>query len=204
MKKLDFAVLKFVGAIVMLFSMTPMVIGQNVIPDVLYKSSFKDQMAFIEEKTRIYENYRAIREDMFQLIKKNSLDSINSLKNEISSLKLGSDSQSRTINSLKTSLESTGGQLEKMTRTKNSINLFGFEIKKGAYNSIMWLIITLLAIVIIAGFLSYKRNLVVTMHTKKDYEDLKKEFEAYRKASREAREKMSMAHFNELKRLRTG
>jgi uncharacterized membrane protein (DUF106 family) len=42
----------------------------------------------------------------------------------------------------------------------------------------------------------------VTAHTKKECEELKKEFEAYQKASREAREKMSMTHFNELKRLR--
>jgi hypothetical protein len=41
-------------------------------------------------------------------------------------------------------------------------------------------------------------------HLNKDLSDLKNEFEAYRKSAREAREKMSMEHFNEMKRLKGG
>jgi uncharacterized membrane-anchored protein YhcB (DUF1043 family) len=89
-----------------------------------------------------------------------------------------------------------------MTKTKNSISLMGIEINKLAYNAVMWIIIAVLAGILAVGFLVFKRNHVVTTHTKKEFEDLKREFEAYRKASREAREKMSMAHFNELKKLR--
>jgi hypothetical protein len=39
---------------------------QTTIPDVLTKNSLKEQMNYLEERTKIYENYRAIREDMFQ------------------------------------------------------------------------------------------------------------------------------------------
>ncbi len=77
----------------------------------------------------------------------------------------------------------------------------GIEVKT-ADNAVMWTIIAVLAGILAVGFLVFKRNHVVTTHTKKEIEDLKREFEAYRKASREAREKMSMAHFNELKKLR--
>jgi hypothetical protein len=38
--------------------------------------------------------------------------------------------------------------------------------------------------------------------TKKEFQDLKVEFEAYRKTSREAREKLTMDHFNEIKKLK--
>jgi hypothetical protein len=66
----------------------------------------------------------------------------------------------------------------------------------------MWIIVAGLATLLIMGFMAFKRNLIVTKNIRKDLEALKTEFEAYRKSSREAREKMSMDHFNELKRLR--
>ncbi|MCU0462015.1 MAG: hypothetical protein MUF36_08390, partial [Bacteroidales bacterium] len=52
------------------------------------------------------------------------------------------------------------------------------------------------------GFLAFKRNLAVTRNTKKELDELKTEFEAYRQKTRLEREKMSMDHFNELKRLK--
>jgi uncharacterized membrane protein (DUF106 family) len=159
-------------------------------------------MDYIQEKTRIYEDYRAIREDMFQKIKVNALDSLKAAKTEISSLKNNARGQNLEIDSLNSSVATVKADLEKMTRTKNSISLLGIEINKAAYNAVLWTLIAALAGALIIGFLAFKRNHTVTVHTKKEFEELKKEFEAYRKASREAREKMSMTHFNELKRLR--
>ena len=91
-----------------------------------------------------------------------------------------------------------------MTRTKNSIKLLGLEVNKLTYNSIMWLIIAGLAACLVIGFLVFKRNLYSIHHIKKELSELKEEFEAYRKSAREAREKMSMEHFNEIKKLRGG
>ena len=45
--------------------------GQTTMPDVLLKNTLKEQLNYLEERTRIYEDYRAIREDMFQKVKGN-------------------------------------------------------------------------------------------------------------------------------------
>jgi hypothetical protein len=176
--------------------------SQTSMPETLLKGSLKEQMDYVQDKTRIYEEYRAVREDMFQKIKSNSIDSLNKAKAEINSLKLTATARNLTIDSLNASIETVKTDLEKMTKTKNSIKLLGIEINKVAYNAFMWILIAALAGLLAAGFLAFKRNHTVTASTKKEIEELKKEFEAYRKASREAREKMSMAHFNELKKLR--
>ncbi len=176
--------------------------GQTSMPEVLTKGTLKEQMDYINDKTRIYELYRAVREDMFQQIKTNSIDSLNASKAVITGLKGNIKTRDLSIDSLNVALTAIKDDLGKMTKTKNSISLLGIEINKVAYNAVMWIIIALLAGALAIGFLVFKRNRIVTMHTKKEFEDLKKEFEAYRKASREAREKMSMAHFNELKKLR--
>lgn len=177
--------------------------GQNTIPDILYKGPLTDQIAYINEKTRIYDNYRAIREDMFQLLRKNCIDSAKSAQIEMTGLRQKLASGNQKIDSLNKSLEDKSIQLEKATSSKNSISILGIELNKGTYNAVTWLIIAALSALILTGYISYKRNRSLTIQAKKEYEDLKREFEAYRKASREAREKMSMAHFNEMKKLRT-
>jgi hypothetical protein len=175
---------------------------QTSIPDLLLKGTLKEQMDYVQEKTRIYEDYRAIREDMFQKIKGNTLDSLKAAKTEIKRLKNDTGVLNFTIDSLNASVGTVKTDLDQMTKTKNSISLLGIEINKNAYNAVLWTIIVVLAGLLAAGFLAYQRNHRVTAHTRKECEELKKEFEAYRKASREAREKMSMTHFNELKKLR--
>jgi hypothetical protein len=191
---------------VLIFSLTFIILqgvnGQTGIPDVLKNNSMKEQMKYIEEKTRIYENYRAIREDIFQQIKNNVSDTLRVASGKISELNNKKLLLSHTIDSLSVNLESTKTSLEETTRTKNSISILGIEVNKLTYNSIMWTIVAGLVAILTLGFLAFKRNLSVTLNTKNELVDLKNEFETYRKTTREAREKMSMAHFNELKKLR--
>lgn len=176
--------------------------AQTVIPPELSNSTIKEQLNYIEQKTRIYEFYRAIREDMFQKIKTNISDTLTAagntnllLRKERSELKL-------TIDSLNTLLESTNTSLAEMTRTKNSIEVIGIEINKSSYNSVMWIIVGGLLVILAFGFLAFKRNLLITTNRKKELDELKNEYETYRKTTREAREKMSMEHFKEIQRLK--
>ena len=176
----------------------------QALPDIFLKNSLNEQLKFLDEHTKIYDNYRAIREDMFQKIKGNVSDTLSSVENKIAGLNKTVYSLNRTIDTLKRNLELTKTNLDEMTRTKNSIRVIGMQVNKSAYNNIMWLIVGGLIAVLLIGFLVFKRNLSATFSTKKEYEELKNEFDAYRKTSREAREKMTMDHFNEIKRLKGG
>jgi hypothetical protein len=164
----------------------------------------KEQMDFIEERTRIYENYRAIREDMFQKIKANISDTLSAAKRKIADLNYTTAILNNTIDSLRASNEATKAGLEESTRTKNSINVLGLQVNKTTYNSLMWTILTGLLALLVIGFLYFKHNLSVTNSTKKEYSELKIEFENYRKTTREAREKASMEHFKEIQRIKGG
>jgi hypothetical protein len=202
MGKMNFAGIRiaFAFGLITMFPFTGN--AQTAMPDMLQNGTLKEQMDFVQEKTRIYEGFRAIREDMFQKIKGNALDSLKAAKTEIKGLKNNTRTLFLKIDSLNASVGTIRADLEQMTKTKNSISLMGIEINKKGYNAVLWTIIVALAGFLTFGFLAYQRNHNVTAHTRKECEELKKEFEAYRKASREAREKMSMTHFNELKKLR--
>lgn len=176
--------------------------GQATLPVELTKSTIKEQITYIEVNTRIYENYRAIREDMFRKINRNFLDSLSAGKSRIAELNNLTSDLNHKNDSLSTLLETTRKSLEETTTTKNSITVLGMDINKAAYNTFMWLLIAILVAVLTVGFLIFKRNLFVTMRSKKEFKELKEEFEAYRQSARIAREKMSMEHFNEIRKLK--
>jgi F0F1-type ATP synthase membrane subunit b/b' len=161
-----------------------------------------NQFNYVQEHTKIYENFRAIREDVFQRLKKNVSDTVTSLHKKVYSVNSVTNKLNRTIDSLNSSLNTTKTNLDEMTRTKESMKLMGMEIEKGTYTTIMMSIISALILILVVGFLIFKRNQNVVNNRNKDLADLKAEFEAYRKTSREAREKMAQQHFNELKKLR--
>ena len=178
--------------------------GQTAMPDELVKNPLKEQLKYLEDKTRIYETYRAIREDMFQKIKNNVTDTLSAANRKITGLNKTTSILKHTIDSLSTTLKTTKSNLEEMTRTKNSIKVIGLDVNKLTYNKLMWTILVALVAALLMGFLAFKRNLSNIIDTKKDFQELKVEFEAYRKTSREAREKLTMDHFNEMKRLKGG
>ncbi len=190
----------FIAVIMMAVSTSG--ISQTAIPDVLFKGTLPEQMNYLNEKTRIYENYRAIREDMFQLIRKNSVDSLGKVKGQVSMLAGMNKNLVLRIDSLTASLSETVTRLKEAVSTKNSIRVVGINVNKVAYNSIMWIIVAALAVILAVGFLIFKRNVIVTQNTKKELGDLRTDFEAYRQKARLEREKMSMDHFNEIKRLK--
>lgn len=178
--------------------------GQSTMPDVLKKGSLKEQFNYLDEHTKIYEDYRAIREDMFQQVKANVSDTLTSVYNTMKVINKTTSTLNQTIDTLRTNLGSTQVRLDEMTKTKNSISVIGMEVNKSTYNRVMWTILAGLVAALLVGFFVFKRNLLATANTNKEFQELKTEFEAYRKTSREAREKMTMDHFNEIKRLKSG
>ena len=176
--------------------------GQTRMPDELTTGTITEQINYIENKTRIYDDFRAIREDMFRKINRNILDTIAAEKSRIAELKNLTSALNNKIDSLNTLLGSTRNSLDEVTATKNKISILGLGVNKKAYNSIMWTIVAALIVLMAIGFLIFKRNLVVLTRTEKDLKELKDEFAAYRQSSRIAREKVEMDLFRANQKLK--
>jgi predicted small metal-binding protein len=178
--------------------------GQTILPVELTKNTIKEQINYVDEHTRIYENFRAIREDMYQKVNRNIKDSLAADKNRIAALVNSATGLRLITDSLNMVLETTNKSLEEVTSTKNHIKVFGIQINKNIYNTIVFATVAGLIFVLSIGFLAFKRNLIVHISTKKELRALHEEFEAYRQSTRIAREKMAMDHFNEVKKLKGG
>ena len=176
--------------------------AQTRMPDELNTAAIREQIEYVEDHTRIYDNFRAIREDIYQKLNKNILDSLAAENNRVEELKGSTVNLNVRTDSLNVLLTSTRSQLEEVTATKNKIRVFGMEINKTTYNTIMWILVGGLILLMVLGFLVFKRNLVVLLRTEKDLKELKEEFAAYRQTSRIAREKVEMDLFRANQKLK--
>jgi hypothetical protein len=175
---------------------------QNEMPDIFKQESIPEQLKYLEDHTRIYENFRAIREDIFQTISKNTIDTLSKTKAKVNTLILRNYTLTSRIDSLRKAQESFNAQLKEVTRTKESISVLGLEINKKTYNSFMWTMTAALVLVLLIGYFTFRQNRAATIRTKKDLNELMDEYEKYKKKTRLEREKMTIDHFNEIKKLR--
>lgn len=171
-------------------------------PEVMDTGTLGDQFNYIHERTRIYENYRAIREDIFQKMKSNALDSLSAVKININNLDLLLSERSAEIDSLNQILHKTKEDLDQAIKNKDTLMFFGIPMRKTLYNTIMWLLVIALAGFLILLVLIYSRNRAITVQLRKDLNEVREEFEEYRKSSRERYEKLVVSHFNEIKKLK--
>ncbi|MGW8313976.1 MAG: hypothetical protein ACWGNV_00135 [Bacteroidales bacterium] len=177
--------------------------GQNT-REPLDTATLEGQMDYIQRRTRIYENFRAIREDMFQKIKRNSIDSLDAAKLDIATLNSELTGRNVEIETLNTDLGRARNERDEAIRTKDSFTLLGLEMNKGAYSTILWIIILALALFGTVMFLLFKRAHIVTSQTQKELENMKEEYDEHKKSSREKYEKLVVSHHNEIMKLKKG
>jgi len=185
-----------------LFLEIPIAIGQTTMPEVMDTGKLADQFNYIHERTRIYENYRAIREDIFQKMRGNAMDSLSAAKLNIDNLDRLLLESNAEIDSLNRGLQKTKDELALAIKNKNNLSFLGITMSKTYYNTIMWLVIIALTVILVLLFLTFSRNRTITVQLRKDLNEVREEFDEYRKSSRERYEKLVVSHFNEIKRLK--
>lgn len=174
----------------------------NTILAVLDSASLEAQLEYLQQKTRVYDEFRAIRDDVFRKAKRNALDSLNVQKLEVARLNSEISEREFEIETLNTNLSRTKSEKDQAIRTKDSFVFFGMETQKGVYNTIMWILVLVFLTGSVLLFLLFKRSYAVTTQTKSELEYIQGEFEEYRKSSREKYEKLVISHHNDLMKLK--
>lgn len=176
--------------------------AQYVTPSILDTASLESQLTYIQERTRIYNDFRAIREDIFLKMKGNALDSLNEAKLEIATLNSRLTERNFQIETLNSDLGRAKNERDEAIRNKDSFSFLGMQLNKIFYNTIVWFIILGLAVLAVSLFLLYKRTRIITVQTKKEFNEIQDEFEAHKKSSREKYEKLVVSHHSEIMKLK--
>lgn len=189
--------------IALLFVALPRLKAQSsTILAVQDSATLEAQFDFLTQKTRVYDGFRAIREDVFRKSSKNALDSLNKVKLEVARLNSELSERDFQIETLNTNLSRTKEEKDQAIRTKDSFVFLGMEVQKGVYNTIMWIIVIVLLVGSVFLFLLFKRSYAVTKQTKSELDTIMGDFEEYRRSSREKYEKLVISHHNDLMKLK--
>jgi len=148
------------------------------------KSNLETQYKFIMDQSRTYVNNKVVKIDWINKFYANTIDSLsisvstsakfeNSLSNERGDLKVALDS----ITVLEEDLAS-------VTSEKESISLFGSSTTKGSYKTIVWSIISVLAVLLLFFLYKFKSSSSTTKDAKEKLEDIEQELEQAKKKAR--------------------
>jgi len=183
-------------------SMTQAVDAQSGASAVLDSALLEAQLDYIHENTRVYNDYRAIRDDIFLKLRRNVKDTLNATKLEVEELNSRLSERNFEIETLNTNLTRTNNEKEEAIKNRDSLSFLGIQMKKGLYNVIMWLVILGLAALTVIMLLLFRRSHQVTKEVKEELQTAQEEFELYRKSSREKYEKLVVSHHSEIMRLK--
>ena len=106
------------------------------------------------------------------------------------------------IDSLQAELQRSNVKLDQAVKNRDKLTFLWIPMQKALYNTIVWIIIAALIFLSVVLFLSTKRIFISARNNKNDLEELKEEFEAYRKTSRERYEKLAVQSHNEIRKLK--
>lgn len=108
-------------------------------------------------------------------------DSITELETEIALLTSRIDELETKLDSTNQQLNSTQEELDASIEKRNTVDFMGQEVDKNIFTLTMSMIILALLAFLGVVFILYKRSNKITSKTKKDYEELKNEFETHKK-----------------------
>src|SRR5690606_17968232 len=120
----------------------------------LDKGSIDNQFEYVIRRSNNYQEFKVVKKTWLNTLKANTIDSLKAVHKDLADTKARVDMQAKEISDLKSSLESTQTNLDTTRNEKDNISLFGMQMSKASYKSIMWFIIAFLLVLL--GLFIYK------------------------------------------------
>lgn len=161
----------------------------------LNEGTLNQQFEFVIRKSGNFKGtngqaYEAVKQAWLYALKAHTLDSLKTVKKNLSDTKAIVDNQAKEIAELKSKLSNTQSDLDKTNTEKDSMALFGMQMSKGQYNVILWTIVIVLLALLIFFILKFKNSNAITKQAKKNLAEIEEEFEDHRRVALEREQKV--------------
>lgn len=153
-------------------------------------NSINNQFDEVIESSNNYQDYKVVKRYKLIQLQKNTVQKIDALKEEIVASNQTIEEQQTTIQNLKSELNNTQNTLDKVTEEKDQISFFGIATDKGTYQTIMWVIVFALILILLFFIYKYRQSNVLTKEAKKNLAENEAEFDDYRKRALEKQQKL--------------
>lgn len=156
----------------------------------LDKGTIADQFKFVMTRSNNYQNKKIIRGEWLIALKAHVLDSLGTFKKALANERQQVITQKDEIEALQNKLGTANDEIKKLTGEKSSISFLGAQMNKSAYKGLVWTIIAGLLSGLLFFLYRFKQSNSITTETRKTVEDLRGEFEAYKKRALEREQKV--------------
>jgi len=153
-------------------------------------NTINSQFDEVIESSNNYQDYKVVKRYKLTQLQKNTVNRIESLKEEIVTSNKTIEEQKLKIENLKAELNNTQNNLNQVTEEKDQISFFGIATDKGTYQTIMWVIVFALVLILVFFIYKYKQSNILTKEAKKNLAENEAEFDEYRKKSLEKQQKL--------------
>lgn len=162
--------------------------GQNVAKNAklkLKEGPISEQFDFIIKNSNKYKDYKVVKRVWIEKLKKNVADSINAIRKDFDAEVAKVATQQTEIEKLKTDLGTVNQKITDLNTEKDSMSLLGIQLSKGSYQTLMWSIIGVLAILWLFFAYRFKSSNAITKEAKAKLAETEEEFEEHRKRALE-------------------
>lgn len=152
--------------------------------------SVSNQFDNLIKNSNRYQDYKVVKTTWLLKLKENVTDSISASKKEIIAANKLINSQKKSIDSLKLAIHTSEASITNLNNEIQSISLFGMQINKSNFKTIMFSVIVILALLLLFFITKFKQSNSITTQTKLDLKELDEEFEQHRKKALEREQKV--------------
>jgi len=161
----------------------------------LNNGSISNQFDYVIKKSNGWKNergqaFRVIKSYWLTELKSHTLDSLKAVHTDLTNTQLTVKNQIKEISNLKSSLSSIQTDLDNTNTEKDSMSLFGAQMNKASYNTLMWSIIGGLLVLLLFFIFKFKNSNLVTKKAKYALTEIENEFEEHRKTALEREQKV--------------
>ena len=152
--------------------------------------SVNNQFENLINNSNKYQYYKVVKLNWLLKLKSNVQDSLNASKKEIISSSNVINKQLKTIDSLNIALKHSKTEITELNTKIESISLFGLQIEKELFKTIIFSIIGILILLLGLFISKFNKSNSVTKQTKRDLKELEEEYDDHRKKALEREQKV--------------
>jgi|SRR5690625_1028223 len=184
---MDFGKLIFRFGIILLLLGSHSIRGQSNSP---VADSIDKQFESVLETSNNFQDHKVIKIYKISDLRKETIQQINRLSEEIQSLNQENEQQTQALNRAEKELEETQADLIKAEKSKDEFVWLGMNIQKQTYQNVVFGIIIALVLILLILIFQYRKNKRDTLESRKNLDQLETEFDAYRKKALETQQKL--------------
>lgn len=152
--------------------------------------TIENQFDLVIQKSNNYQDFKVVKKEDLNLLKKNSMDSIAKFKTALNELKVKFSAHDAIVKGLNDSLQVVKTELKELKSAQNTVDFLGTPVSKSSYNLIMWGTVSVLLLLLILSLFQMRSAKSNSKSAHDELGKLEEEYDDYKRKALEKEQKL--------------